>query len=84
MKAAVLYTLGEPPRFEDFPEPTLEKEEVIMHIKAASLINISKMRASGSHYDSYQELPAVCGVDGVGTLDDGMRVYGVVVDHHMA
>ncbi|HEX2619620.1 MAG TPA: zinc-binding alcohol dehydrogenase family protein, partial [Phototrophicaceae bacterium] len=26
-------------------------------------------------YDNYRELPVVCGVDGVGTLDDGTRVY---------
>jgi NADPH:quinone reductase-like Zn-dependent oxidoreductase len=33
------------------------------------------MRASGSHYDSYQDFPVVCGVDGVGLLEDGTRVY---------
>src|SRR5260221_1830257 len=75
MKAAVLHTLGEAPRFEDFPEPMPEKGEVIVHVKASSLNNLSKMRAGGSHYDSYQSLPAVCGVDGVGLLDDGARVY---------
>src|SRR6266851_3126258 len=75
MKAAVLHTLGKLPRFEEFPEPTPEKGEVIVQVKAASLNNISKARASGSHYDSYSQLPAVCGVDGVGLLDDGTRVY---------
>jgi NADPH:quinone reductase-like Zn-dependent oxidoreductase len=75
MKAAVLHRIGEPPRFEDFPDPTPEKDEVIVQVKAASLAPISKMRASSSHYDSYQELPVVCGVDGVGLLDDGTRVY---------
>lgn len=75
MKAAVLHQLGEPPRFEDFPDPTPEKDAVMVQVKAASLAPISQMRASGSHYDSYQELPVVCGVDGVGLLDDGTRVY---------
>src|SRR5260221_8945576 len=75
MKAAVLHTLGEAPRFENFPEPMPEKGEVTVHVKASSLNNLSKMRAGGSHYDSYQSLPAVCGVDGVGLLDDGARVY---------
>lgn len=75
MKAAVLHQFGTPPRFEDFPDPTPEKDEVIVQVKAASLTPISKMRASGSHYDSYPELPVVCGVDGVGLLDDGTRVY---------
>jgi NADPH2:quinone reductase len=33
------------------------------------------MMASGSHYERYCELPVVCGIDGVGTLDDGTRVF---------
>ena len=31
--------------------------------------------ASGSHYAAYREFPAVCGMDGVGLLDDGTRVF---------
>src|SRR5215468_1013396 len=31
--------------------------------------------ASGSHYDSPTELPVVCGIDGVGILEDGTRVF---------
>ena len=75
MKAAVLHTLGKPPRFEDFPEPKPGEGEVIVHVRAAPLKNVDKMMASGSHYDSYRELPVICGLDGVGTLDDGARVY---------
>jgi len=75
MKAAVLHTLGEPPRFEDFPEPKPREGEVIVHVRAASLKNADKMMASGSHYDSHRELPVICGLDGVGTLDDGTRVF---------
>jgi NADPH:quinone reductase-like Zn-dependent oxidoreductase len=33
------------------------------------------MLASGSHYDRHPTLPCVCGVDGVGLLPDGSRVY---------
>src|SRR5262249_7886186 len=75
MKAAVLHTLGKPPRFEDFPDPRPSAGEVIVQVKAASLKNVDKLMASGSHYDSYHELPVVCGVDGVGVLDDGTRVF---------
>jgi len=75
MKAAVLRTLGKPPRFEEFPDPKPSPGEVIIHVKAASLKNIDKMMASGSHYDSHRELPVVCGTDGVGILDDGTRVF---------
>jgi NADPH:quinone reductase-like Zn-dependent oxidoreductase len=75
MKAAVLRTLRKPPRFEEFPDPKPSPGEVIVHVKAASLKNIDKMLASGSHYESHRELPVVCGTDGVGILDDGTRVF---------
>jgi NADPH2:quinone reductase len=75
MKAAVLQALGTPPRYADFPDPTPHEDEVIVRVRATSLKNIDKMMASGSHYDSHQELPVVCGVDGVGMLEDGTRVY---------
>ena len=75
MKAAVLHALGKPPRFEDFPDPQPRPDEVKVRVKAASLKNVDKAMASGSHYDSHSELPVVCGIDGVGILDDGTRVY---------
>ncbi len=42
MKAAVLHTLGKPPRFEDFPDPEPGPNEVLVHVKAASLKNIDQ------------------------------------------
>jgi NADPH2:quinone reductase len=75
VKAAVLYTLGEPPRFEDFPDPHPGPDEVKVRVKAASLKNIDKAMASGTHYDGHSDLPVVCGIDGVGVLDDGTRVF---------
>lgn len=75
MKAAVLHSLGEPPRFEDFSDPDPGSDEVKVRVKAASLKNIDKAMASGAHYDSYAELPVVCGIDGVGILDDGTRAF---------
>lgn len=75
MNAAVLRKLGEPPRWEQFPEPVAGEGEVIVHVDAASLKPIDKQLASGSHYASPRELPCVCGTDGVGRLDDGQRVF---------
>ena len=75
MKAAVLHALGKPPQFEEFPEPTPGEGEVIIHVRAAALKPVDKQMASGSHYASPRELPIVCGIDGVGTLDDGTRVF---------
>jgi len=75
VKAAVLHTLGQLPRFEDFPEPDTRPGEVIVRVRAASLKNIDKALASGTHYDRHVQLPVVCGLDGVGVLDDGTRVF---------
>lgn len=75
MNAAVLQTLGKPPRYEHFPAPVAEKDEVIVHVLAASLKPIDKQLADGTHYAGFRELPVVCGIDGVGSLDDGKRVF---------
>jgi NADPH2:quinone reductase len=89
VKAAVLHTIGKPPRFEDFPDPHPSADEAKVRVKAASLKNIEKGMAAGSHYDSHSELPVVCGIDGVGILADGTRVfcggsrppYGMMAEH---
>ena len=75
MKAAVLHAHVQPPRFEDFPDPEPGAGEVRVRVKAASLKNVDKAMASGSHYGSQFKLPLVCGIDGVGILDDGTRVF---------
>ena len=77
MYAAVLHALGTAPRYEEFPEPVVNdnQAEVILNIRAASLKPVDKQLASGSHYASRRELPCVCGVDGVGQLDNGQRVF---------
>lgn len=77
MHAAVLHTIGEPPRYQEFPEPVVanQEAEAIVHVHAASLKPIDKQMASGSHYASQRKLPCVCGSDGVGHLEDGQRVF---------
>lgn len=75
MKAAVLRQLGSSPRFEEFEEPVAREGEVLVKVSAASLKPIDKAMASGSHYASFRELPVICGVDGVGTLASGNRVF---------
>lgn len=75
MKAAVVNVLGQPPHYQDFPDPTPADGEVLIHVRAAGLHPIVKGLATGTHYASSGELPMVPGVDGVGTLDDGRRVY---------
>jgi NADPH:quinone reductase-like Zn-dependent oxidoreductase len=74
MYAAVLHTLGKPPLYDQFPEPSAGEGEVIVHVKAAALKPVDKAMATGEHYASFRELPAVCGLDGAGQLEDGSRV----------
>lgn len=75
MRAAVLHTLGRPPRCEEFAEPIAGDGEAIVRVRAAALKPVDKQIASGAHYASPRALPVVCGMDGVGVLDDGTRVF---------
>lgn len=75
MKAAVVNVLGQPPRFQDFSEPTPADGEAMVQVRAAGLHPIVKALAAGSHYAGKGEVPMIPGIDGVGTLDDGRRVY---------
>jgi NADPH2:quinone reductase len=75
MQAAVVRTFGVAPRVEEFAEPTPGPDEVLVHVHAAGLHPVVKSLASGSHYGSTPDLPLVPGLDGVGHLDDGRRVY---------
>jgi NADPH:quinone reductase-like Zn-dependent oxidoreductase len=75
MNAAVLHAHNKPPHFEEFPNPSVEEDEVMVHVQAAALKPVDKQIASGSHYASPGKLPTVCGLDGVGRLEDGTRVY---------
>lgn len=75
MNAAVLHALGEPPRFEHFDEPAAGADEAIVHVHASALKPVDRQMAAGSHFASPRELPAVCGSDGVGRLEDGARVF---------
>jgi NADPH2:quinone reductase len=49
--------------------------EKLVSVSAAGLAPIVKAIASGAHYGSVGNLPFVPGVDGVGRLKDGTRVY---------
>lgn len=75
MQAAVVNVLGKPPRYQSFAEPELKDDEVLVTVRAAGLHPIVRSIAAGAHYSSTGELPLVPGIDGVGTLPDGARVY---------
>jgi NADPH2:quinone reductase len=75
MNAAVLHELGSAPRFEQFPDPVPIEGEAIVRVRAASLKPVDKQLASGTHFATQRVLPRVCGIDGVGVLNDGTRVF---------
>lgn len=76
MKAAILRQLGTAPVYADFVEPVPSGAvEQLITVKAAAVKNIDKLRAGGTHYASYREVPVVVGIDGVGMLDNGSFVY---------
>jgi NADPH2:quinone reductase len=75
MRAAVLHTLGGIPGCEQFPAPEARDGEVLVRVTAAALKPVDRLMASGGHYASYADLPAVCGSDGTGRLEDGRRVF---------
>src|SRR5260370_25538554 len=75
MNAAVVQAFDRPPRYTTFPDPIAAEREKLVSVSAAGLHPIVKALARGTHYGSSGELPFIAGVDGVGKLDDGTRVY---------
>jgi len=75
MKAAIVVEAGKTPIYDHFREPVPAAGEVRVTVSAAALSAVVKSRASGKHYSSSGNLPFVVGIDGVGCLDDGRRVY---------
>ena len=75
MKAAVVEALDRSPRYVEFADPAAGDGEARVKVGAAGLHQIVRSLAGGKHYRSADDLPFVPGVDGVGRLDDGTRVY---------
>ncbi len=75
MNAAVVESFSAPPRYTTFADPVAAKDEQLVTVTAAGLHPIVRALANGSHYGSSSELPFVAGVDGVGRLADGCRIY---------
>ena len=86
MKAAVVRSFGTDPRCEEIDPRELGvdaggaeagAEGVWVDVLAAALSPRVRSAAAGAHYTSRGALPLVPGVDGVGRLADGRRVYFV-------
>lgn len=75
MKATVVEAYDRVPRYAEFADPVAGDGELLVRVSAAGLHQIVRSLASGTHYGSAGILPFVPGVDGVGRLADGKRVY---------
>jgi len=78
MKAALVTGPGQTPIYGDFPDPVPSAGESLVTVTASALSRLAVGRASGSHYSASGAYPMVVGVDGVGKLEDGRRVYFVL------
>jgi NADPH:quinone reductase-like Zn-dependent oxidoreductase len=78
MKAALVVKAGQAPVYGDFREPVPSEGEYQIAVTAASLSHVTRGHASGAHYSTSGLLPFVAGLDGVGRLSDGRRVYFVM------
>ena len=76
MKAAVVRDFDQGPRFDSFELP-FKEGDLMLDVLAAALSPRVRSGASGAHYTSTGVLPLVPGIDGVGRLPDGRRVYFV-------
>lgn len=75
MKAAIVISAGTKPTFGEFRSPVPREDLEVVTVTAAALTNLTRGRAAGSHYSADNHYPFVPGVDGVGRLADGRRVY---------
>jgi NADPH:quinone reductase-like Zn-dependent oxidoreductase len=75
MNAAVVTAFNAPPTYTTFADPVPAAGELPVTVTAAALHPIVKLLANGTHYGSTGVLPFIPGVDGVGRLADGSRVY---------
>ena len=72
MRAALLREYGGTPAVEEVPDP---EGGTIVAVAAAALNPIDLRIASGTLAAVRPELPSIVGSEGIGTLDDGRRVY---------
>jgi NADPH:quinone reductase-like Zn-dependent oxidoreductase len=75
MKAAVVRSFADGPQYDVFELAAGEGD--IVDVLASALSPRARSGASGAHYASADALPLVAGIDGVGRLASGQRVYFV-------
>ena len=81
MRAAVVTSFAEPPRYVSFDDPVARGDhQEVVTVVAAGLHPRVRSGADGSHYSSTGVLPLIPGVDGVGRTAGDELVYFVLLD----
>jgi NADPH:quinone reductase-like Zn-dependent oxidoreductase len=81
MHAAVVTSFDEPPHYRELAVPApSDGDHELVDVLAVGLHPRVRTGASGKHYTSTGKLPMIPGVDGVGRLADGSRVYFIAGD----
>ncbi|HEY7043588.1 MAG TPA: zinc-binding alcohol dehydrogenase family protein [Nocardioidaceae bacterium] len=81
MHAAVLHTPGEPVTYADHPDPVQAAGQTLIRVKAAPVVPLDLLCASGTSYFGRPQVPYVPGVQGVGvvaaseSIPGGSRVF---------
>jgi NADPH:quinone reductase len=75
MLAAVLTTPGGIPQCVEHPDPTPTEGRVIVRVAAAPIAPIDLLIASGQTYLGVPACPYVPGLQGIGVMPDGRRVF---------
>jgi NADPH:quinone reductase-like Zn-dependent oxidoreductase len=73
--SAVIKTLGQTPVYELIDLPPPPTNQVQVQVIASGIHPLVRAIASGNHYIKPKTMPCVPGVDGVGTLSNGKKVY---------
>ncbi|WP_288527880.1 zinc-binding alcohol dehydrogenase family protein [uncultured Secundilactobacillus sp.] len=75
MKAAVITDYNQLPVYQEIKRPSVNQDEVLLSVEAASVNHLVRARASGRHYSAKAALPLIPGNDGVGVDQAGHRYY---------
>jgi NADPH:quinone reductase-like Zn-dependent oxidoreductase len=81
VRAAVLHTPGEPPRYAEHPDPADAPGTTVVSMTAAPIVPLDQLCASGTSYFGRPATPYVPGTQGVGVversgvLEPGARVF---------
>ncbi|ENV2971893.1 MULTISPECIES: quinone oxidoreductase family protein [Enterobacter cloacae complex] len=75
MRAAFVSAEGKVPVLRESDIPVAVGNEHIIRVKAAAISHVVRAKAAGKHYSSDTSYPFTAGIDGVGLLSDGRRVY---------